>query len=129
CPGRAWFQLYGFPADDHRVALDLTRRAADAGAEALVVAVDAPVRSKRPHDLRHGLVVPFRPSLSTAWQVASAPAWSVAALRSRVPVFANMARYVGSNATLDEVAGFVQTSMRGGFSWDEIRRLRDAWPS
>jgi len=125
---RAWFQLYGFPADGHRVTFDLVRRAADAGAEALVVAVDAPVRSKRPRDLRHGLVVPFRPSVSTAWQVAGAPAWSLAALRTRVPVFANMDRYAGPRATLDEVAGFVQGRMRGGFTWAEIAELRQAWP-
>ncbi|RBM18888.1 alpha-hydroxy-acid oxidizing enzyme [Prauserella sp. PE36] len=127
-PGRTWFQLYGLPAEHHRVTFDLVRRAADAGAEALVVAVDAPVRSKRPRDLRHGLVVPFRPSFSTALQVASAPGWSLAALRSRVPVFANMGRYVGASPTLDEVAGFVQGGLRGGFTWPEIAELRQAWP-
>ncbi|PXY19625.1 alpha-hydroxy-acid oxidizing enzyme [Prauserella muralis] len=128
CPGRTWFQLYGFPAERHRVTFDLVRRAADAGAEALVVAVDAPVRSKRPRDLRHGLVVPFRPSLPMALQVATSPAWSLAALRCRMPVFANVGRYVGPSATLDEVAGFVQGEMRGGFTWAEIADLRQAWP-
>ncbi|MFD8338260.1 alpha-hydroxy acid oxidase [Streptomyces solisilvae] len=131
CGDRAWFQLYGIPADGHKVTFDLVSRAEAAGATALVVAVDAPVRSKRPRDLRHGLVVPFRPTLTTALQVAGAPAWALAALRSRVPVFANMGRYVappGRPATLDEVAGFVQRELRGGFTWDEIAELRQRWP-
>ncbi|MYU16411.1 alpha-hydroxy-acid oxidizing protein [Streptomyces sp. SID8361] len=131
CGDRAWFQLYGIPADGHKVTFDLVSRAEAAGATTLVVAVDAPVRSKRPRDLRHGLVVPFRPTLTTALQVAGAPAWALAALRSRVPVFANMGRYVappGRPATLDEVAGFVQRELRGGFTWDEIAELRQRWP-
>ncbi|MBB5158858.1 alpha-hydroxy acid oxidase [Saccharopolyspora phatthalungensis] len=128
CPGQVWFQLYGMPRDEHRVTFDLVRRADEAGAKALVVAVDAPVRSKRPRDLRHGLVVPFRPSVRTAFQVATAPAWALEAARTRIPVFGNIGRYLGAEPTLSEVAGFVQNELRGGFSWEDIAALRQAWP-
>lgn len=128
CPQRLWFQLYGMPRDDHRVSVDLVRRAEAAGAEVLVLAVDAPMRAKRPRDLRNGLTVPFRPSPRLAAQLLAHPAWARAALRSRVPVFGNITRYVDGDAGLGEVAGFVQRELRGTFTWEEIRRFRDLWP-
>lgn len=131
CGDRLWFQLYGMPRDDHRVSIDLVRRAEAAGAQVLVLALDAPVRSKRPRDLRNGLSVPFRPSPRLGAQLALHPAWTRAALRSRVPLFANIARYVSDphgKPDLGAVAGFVQRELRGGLSWDEVRRFRAIWP-
>ncbi|MBW0104103.1 alpha-hydroxy acid oxidase [Pseudonocardia sp. KRD291] len=128
CGDRLWFQLYGMPRDDHRVSIDLVRRAEVAGVQTLVLALDAPVRSKRPRDLRNGLSVPFRPSPRLVAQLALQPAWTRAALRSRVPLFANIARYVDGTPDLTRVAGFVQRELRGGLSWDEVRRFRALWP-
>ncbi|WP_213253500.1 alpha-hydroxy-acid oxidizing protein [Bradyrhizobium sp. sBnM-33] len=64
----AWFQLYGLPADDHAVTFDLIKRARAAGARIIAGTLDTPVRSKRPRDLRNGLVVPFRPTPKTIWK-------------------------------------------------------------
>jgi (S)-mandelate dehydrogenase len=128
CPGSVWFQLYGLPADDHLVTFDLVRRASAAGAHVLVATLDAPVRAKRPRDLRNGLVVPFRPSFSTIVQVLSSPWWASALLRNGTPTFPNIKRYAGTSATSAETAAFVQQHVRGTFSWEEVERLREAWP-
>lgn len=124
----AWFQLYGLPGRDHLVTFDLVRRAEAAGARALVATLDAPVRSKRPRDLANGLVVPFRTTARTVWQVARAWPWALALLRAGTPAFANMAPYVEAPATLPKTAGFVQSEIKGTFSWEAVKRLRDAWP-
>lgn len=126
--GNTWLQLYGFPRDDHRVTFDLIRRAREAGVTAIVATLDAPVRAKRPRDLHNRLVVPFRPRPSTVWQVLRSPAWSMALLRQGTPRFGNIDRYVDGRPTLDRVAGFVQKELVGSFSWDEIARMREAWP-
>lgn len=136
CPGRLWFQVYGFPRDDHRVTFDLIARARSAGVSVLVLAVDAPVRAARPRDQRNGLTVPFRPTVRTAVQVCRSPAWAVAALRTRVPVFANITRYVpaergiGPTRLIDElrtalvqhgaadVAGLRALDVRHRTRWD-----------
>ncbi|MGR7993980.1 alpha-hydroxy acid oxidase [Xanthobacter sp. ZOL 2024] len=123
-----WFQLYGLPRQDHRVTFDLVRRAEAAGARVLVATLDAPVRSKRPRDLANGLVVPFRTSLRTVRDVALAWPWALALARAGTPEFANMTPYVAAPATLASTAGFVQSEIKGTFSWEAVKRLRDAWP-
>ncbi|MFG1246421.1 alpha-hydroxy acid oxidase [Xanthobacter flavus] len=123
-----WFQLYGLPGQDHLVTLDLVRRAEAAGARALVATLDAPVRSKRPRDLNNGLVVPFRTTARTVRDVALAWPWALALAKAGTPQFANMAPYVAEPATLPKTAGFVQSEIKGTFSWEAVKRLRDAWP-
>lgn len=123
-----WFQLYGLPGRDHLVTIDLVRRAEAAGARALVATLDAPVRSKRPRDLNNGLVVPFRTTVRTVRDVALALPWALALAKAGTPQFANMAPYVEAPATLPRTAGFVQSEIKGTFSWEAVKRLRDAWP-
>ncbi|MFC6487032.1 alpha-hydroxy acid oxidase [Nitratireductor sp. GCM10026969] len=125
--GNTWLQLYGFPREDHRVTFDLIARAKAAGVSAIVATLDAPVRAKRPRDLYNRLVVPFRPTPRTVWQVATAPHWALALLRNGMPRFANIERYVEGRPTLDNVAGFVQRELKGTFSWEEIARMRREW--
>lgn len=126
-PDVLWFQLYRLPANDHAVGFDLVRRAQDAGAHVLVLTLDVPARSKRPRELRHGLIVPFRPSAYTIYDIVTSPAWLWALLRHGQPTFANLARYSGQNPTRNEVAGFTQREVRGAFSWDEVARYRERW--
>ncbi|WP_051379393.1 alpha-hydroxy acid oxidase [Bradyrhizobium murdochi] len=124
----AWFQLYGLPADDHAVTFDLIKRAGGSGVRVLAATLDAPVRSKRPRDLRNGLVVPFRPTPKTILDVALSPAWLLALATAGTPAFRNVERYVEKPATLANTAGFVQSQIKGTFSWETVRRMRDAWP-
>ncbi len=123
-----WFQLYGLPGRDHLVTFDLVRRAEAAGAQAIVATLDAPVRAKRPKDLNNGLVVPFRPNARTIYEVMTSLPWALALARAGTPAFANMEAYVEAPATLPKTAGFVQAEIKGTFSWEAVKRLRDAWP-
>jgi len=123
----AWFQLYGLPANNHSVTFDLIKRAGSAGVHVLAATLDAPVRSKRPRDLRNGLVVPFRPTLKTIFDVASSLPWLLALLKEGTPAFRNMEQYVDKPPTQAGTAGFVQSQIKGTFSWDTVKRMRDAW--
>jgi len=127
-PDVFWFQLYGVPADGHRVSLDLVRRAEAAGAQALVVTLDVPVRAKRSGDVRNGLVVPFKPRVRTVIDVARAPAWALDMLRFGQPRFGNFLPYVGERASTAALAGYVFRQMAGPMTWDALARIRDAWP-
>jgi L-lactate dehydrogenase (cytochrome) len=127
-PDSLWFQLYGLPAEDHRVSIDLIRRAEAVGAHALVVTLDVPQRQKRVHDIRNGLSVPFRWRPRTVLQVAAAPAWALAMWRLGPPRFTNMRNYVRAGASDMEVAAFVQKHMTTGVTWEDLARFRDLWP-
>lgn len=128
CPGNLWFQLYGFPRDNHAVSLDLIARAADAGVSVLVVTMDVPHQAKRTLDLFNGVTVPFRPSLRLALQATTKLGWASSLLREGQPSCPNMTRYVRPNASLNEVSAFVRDNVVGCFSWDDLRTIRRAWP-
>jgi L-lactate dehydrogenase (cytochrome) len=126
-PDVLWFQLYRLPGNDHAVAFDLIRRAEEAGAHVLVVTIDVPQRSKRPRELRNALVIPFRLTARNVYEAATSPAWLAALWRNGSPRFANFSPYVRGKGTPGEIAGFVQREVRGGFTWEEIARIRDHW--
>lgn len=127
-PDVFWFQLYGAPAEDHALSRDMIRRAAAAGAQALVVTLDIPVRAKRLRDVRNGLVVPFRPRLDTVIDVARAPAWALSTLRHGQPRFENFPPYLPEGAGTADFAGFVHERINGPLTWDDVARFRELWP-
>ena len=68
-----WFQLYVWR--DRGRTKDLIDRAQAAGFRALVLTVDTPVSGNRVRDVRNGLTVPPRLSLSTFLDGATKPRW------------------------------------------------------
>jgi isopentenyl diphosphate isomerase/L-lactate dehydrogenase-like FMN-dependent dehydrogenase len=121
---RLWFQLY--PLKDREMTTGLVRRAADAGAEALVLTVDLPVQGRRVRDLRNGFAVPPRPRLATLLDLIVHPAWSLGALRGPRIGFGNLAS--GADEGAVSIARHVATLFDPNFTWSDAARLRDAWP-
>ncbi len=126
-PDVAWFQLYRFAKDDHKVSMDLVRRAERAGAHVLVITVDTPERAKRPSELRHRLAVPFRPTMKTILEVAVSPQWLAALWQHGRPGFPCLAPYCGNGASALEIARFSEQEIGGAFTWEELKRFRDVW--
>ena len=128
-PKGFWFQLYGFPAEEHRVTFDLVRRAEAAGADALAVTLDIPVPAKRVRDMRNGLTVPFRTTPKMAVAALLHPAWLAALAREGMPQFANLAAYCRPGARKAEIDLFVRNGRAGaGITWEVLKRIRDKWP-
>lgn len=127
CPDRFWFQLYGFPANNHAITFDLVRRAREAGAKVLVATMDVPGHAKRTLDLVNGITVPFRPTPAIVAAAALKPAWSLALLRHGAPGCPTMAPYVGGMTSLTEISRFVRANVTGSFTAEDVRSLRRAW--
>ncbi|HXQ51677.1 MAG TPA: alpha-hydroxy acid oxidase [Stellaceae bacterium] len=127
-PDVFWFQLYGSPGNDNRITFDLVRRAEAAGAHALVVTIDTPVRAKRPQDWRNNLAVPFKPTIKTVIDIATSPLWALEVLRQGTPCPENFRAYAGPNATNADISACSSREMRGGFAWETIERVRKLWP-
>jgi len=122
-----WFQLYRLARNDHFLGFDLVRRAEAAGVHVLMLTLDVPVRTTRPREVASGITSPFRPDIRMLAGIMTSPGWLASMLQNGVPRFSTLASYVGSNASVDDVAAFVKRENRGAFTWEEVARYRDRW--
>ncbi len=127
-PDVFWFQLYGAPAEDHRISFDLVRRAEAAGAHVLVVTLDIPARARRIRDIRNGLALPLKLRWQIVRDVAMRPRWALGTLAHGQPRFENFAAYLGARATSRALAAFTYENTEGALTWDVLARLRERWP-
>lgn len=126
-PDVAWFQIYRFAGDDHRMGFDLVRRAQAAGIKVLTLTVDTPVRTVRSRETYAGLGNEFRPNARMIAEMLVRPRWLMALLRNGYPRFASMQQYAGGKTRTNDIIRFARGAMGGAFLWDEIARYRDAW--
>ncbi len=126
-PDVAWFQIYRFAADDHRMGFDLVRRAQSAGVKVLTLTVDTPVRTVRSRETYAGLGNEFRPNARMIAEMLVRPRWLMALLRNGYPRFASMQQYAGGKTATNDIIRFARSVMGGAFLWDEVARYRDAW--
>jgi L-lactate dehydrogenase (cytochrome) len=124
-PDVLWFQLYRFPNDDHKIGMDLVRRAEAVGVQALVLTFDTPARVSRPRELKSGIPTPFRLTWQMRLNALSSPAWLSALAQNGMPRFASLAPYMGDKVSLAESAAFIRREQGGTFTWDELARYRD----
>lgn len=124
--GMAWFQLYA--SRDLELRADLLDRAKIAGCEVLIVTVDVPAAGKRDRDTRNGMAMPFVFTPSIVLDLMSHPAWAIETLMAGAPSFGN---FDPRRFKADGKMSIVETQARmisNDFTWDDLRRLRDAWP-
>jgi L-lactate dehydrogenase (cytochrome) len=126
-PDVFWYQLYGVPREDHAVSFDLVRRAQAVGAQGLMLTLDVPARQKRVHDIRNGLVVPFKFRPDVVREIVTHPLWALRTLMHGQPRFPNLAKYVGERPNAQRIAAFTQAYMTSGLTWEVIARIRDIW--
>jgi L-lactate dehydrogenase (cytochrome) len=128
-PDSFWFQLYSFPAQDHRVTFDLVRRAEAAGALVLAVTVDIPTPGRRVRDMRNGFTAPRSITPKVAAGTLVRPAWLAAVLREGMPHALNLAPYCRPGARGSEIDLFVKNGRAGtAVTWETLARIREKWP-
>jgi L-lactate dehydrogenase (cytochrome) len=125
-PDVFWLQLYRFWHDDHKIGFDLVRRAQAVNAKVLTLTLDVPVRTTRSRETYAGLAGEFKPNARMIWEMMIRPRWMLALLRNGYPRFATISQYANSTNTND-VIKYARQRMGGAFSWEEVKRYRDAW--
>lgn len=95
---RRWFQLYLMR--DRSKSLELLERATAAGYDTLILTVDAPVAGIRRRDVRNGLTIPPKLSLSTLANMSRYPAWWFNVLTTEPLEFATFRNSEGTVADL-----------------------------
>ncbi len=126
-PDVFWVQLYRFWHDDHKIGFDLVRRAQAVDAKVLLLTLDVPVRTTRSRETYAGLANEFRPTIRMLYEMMTRPRWLFALLRHGYPRFATIGDYAPVGASTNEVIAFARARMGGSFSWEEVKRYRDAW--
>lgn len=123
--GQAWFQLYN-PTDD-TIRMDLLNRIQAAQYKVLVVTVDVPTFGYRPRDIKNGLAMPPKMSLSNIWQMLSAPQWLMATALAGKPEMQTLKPYMPKDMPVDELAAFMNKTVMGRVDLEGLKPIRDFW--
>jgi len=126
-PDVLWLQLYRFSKNDHKIGLDLVRRAEEAGVNVLVLTVDTPTRTTRPREVKSGIMNPFKLTMRLKMDALRSPHWIRSLRRNGIPKFTSLAPYMKPGISIAEAAAFIRRESGGAFTWDEIARYRDKW--
>ena len=121
-PAERWFQIYFLK--DREWMDGLVRRARDNGYRVLCITVDLPITGRRERDIRNGFTMPLRPSVSTALDLMTRPAWLWDMMHTKAR-FGNFEARPG--AGFSSVAQHVASLFDPGAGWDDVARLRDSW--
>ncbi len=123
--GRAWFQLY-HPAQE-LVTKDILKRAEAAQCPVLVILADVPSFGYRPRDIRNGLSMPPKMTMSNIVSAMKRPHWALNTLISGQPSFETLKPYMPKNLNLNQLATFMDATFSGRLDEDKIKRIRDLW--
>ena len=123
--GRAWFQLY-HPTKE-RVTKDLMKRAEAAHCPVLVILADVPSFGYRPRDIRNGLSMPPKMTVSNILSAMKRPHWALNTLINGQPSFEILKPYMQKNLNLNQLAKFMDATFSGRLNEDKIKRIRDLW--
>ncbi|QOD61995.1 alpha-hydroxy-acid oxidizing protein [Polaribacter haliotis] len=123
--GKAWFQLY-HPTED-RLRDDIIKRAEAAHCPVLVILCDVPTFGFRPRDIRNGLAMPPRMTLSNILQVMGKPEWAFNTLKYGQPNFETLKPYMPKNLDLKQLGLFMNNTFSGRLTEEKIKPIRDMW--
>jgi len=126
-PDVLWLQLYRFPKNEHKIGMDLVKRATAAGVNALMLTWDSPVRTTRPREVKSGIMAPFKLTNRLRMDAMRSPHWLFSMIRNGIPRFVSLRPYMNGKTSIEDSTKFIRSEAGGAFTWDEIARYRDAW--
>jgi (S)-mandelate dehydrogenase len=126
-PDVLWLQLYRFANNEHKIGMDLVKRAEAAGVNALMLTWDSPVRTTRPREVKSGIMAPFKLTNRLRLDAMTSPHWLFSMMRNGIPRFVSLQPYMNGKTSIEDSTKFIRAEGGGAFTWDEIARYRDAW--
>jgi L-lactate dehydrogenase (cytochrome) len=120
-----WFQLYVMK--DRDFIERLIERARAAQCSALVLTMDLPIQGQRHKDIRNGLSVPPRITVSGLSAMLRRPRWCAGMLGTSRRTFGNI---VGHAKGVSDTLGFAEWVSRQfdrTVSWDDVQWIKQRW--
>ncbi|WP_179377491.1 alpha-hydroxy acid oxidase [Rhodococcus sp. ACS1] len=124
--GDLWLQIY--PWRDRSAIEHVVKRAIACDYSTLVVSVDVPLLARRERDIRNGMSIPPRLSVSNIFQGATHPRWVTHLVRGPEITFANFADLVPDSHGMALMNWVNEELTNPGSRWDELTWLRGLWP-
>ena len=123
--GKAWFQLY-HPAEN-KLRDDMIKRVESAGYPVLVILCDVPTFGFRPRDIRNGLAMPPKMTISNILQIMTRPKWALKTLWHGQPNFESLKPYMPKGLDLKQLGVFMDQTFSGRLNEEKIAPIRDLW--
>lgn len=123
--GKAWYQLYN--PTDSVIREDLLNRIKVAGYKVLVVTVDVPTFGYRPRDMKNGLAMPPKMTLSNILQMLSCPRWFYETALAGKPEMQTLKPYMPKGMPTDQLAAFMNKTVMGRVDIEGLKPIRDFW--
>nr|WP_294900469.1 alpha-hydroxy acid oxidase [uncultured Pedobacter sp.] len=120
-----WFQLY-HPAKTS-MRDDIIQRLKDVDCKVLVVLVDVPSFGFRYREIKDGLSMPPKMSVSNVLQAAIRPQWSVETLLNGIPEFATLKKYMDKSLDMTQLGQFMNASFDKRVDMNKVAAIRDQW--
>ena len=109
--GKFWFQLY-HPAENS-LRDDILDRADAAGCDVLCILCDVPSFGFRPRDIRNGLAMPPKMTVSNMLQIFGKPEWALKTLYHGQPGFANLEKYMPKGLNMGQLGAYMNKTFSG----------------
>ena len=123
--GKAWFQLY-HPAEES-VTKDILKRAEVAECPVLIILADVPSFGYRPRDIRNGLSMPPKMTLTNIVNTIKRPHWLFQTIINGQPSFEILKPYMPKKLNLSQLAKFMDATFSGRLNREKIKKIRDLW--
>lgn len=123
--GTAWFQLYH--PTENSLRDQLIQRAEAARCPVLVILSDVPTFGYRPKEIRNGLAMPPRMTLSNMLQILGKPNWALRTLMHGQPSFQVLKPYMPKDMDLHHLGLFMNKTFNGRLNEEKVAAIRDLW--
>ena len=124
--GPKWFQIYVWR--DRELVHEFFDRCRDSGYQTLALTVDVPVFGQRERDLRNGMTIPPRPTLSTVFDAALHPSWWWGYLRMKPFTLANVeGRGEAGRNDVTTLVAYMNEQMDPSVTWDDLAWMVEKW--
>jgi len=123
--GNAWFQLYH--PTENRIRDLIIKRVEAAKYPVLVLLCDVPTFGYRPRDIRNGLAMPPKMSLTNMLQIMGKPNWALRTLINGQPAFEILNPYMPKGLDLKKLGEFMDHNFSGRLNEEKVAPIRDIW--
>ncbi len=120
-----WFQLYVMRDRDFIDRLIL--RAKEANCSALMITLDLQVLGQRHRDIKNGLSVPPKMTLSNILNLLTKPKWCMGMLGTKNRKFGNIVGHVKGVKDISSLSEWTANQFDPSLSWDDVLELRKKW--
>ena len=122
---RFWFQLYVMR--DRQFIERLIDRAKAANCGALVLTLDLQILAQRHKDLKNGLSVPPKPTLTNWINLATKPRWCLGMLGTQRRQFGNIVGHVGGVEDMSSLSQWTASQFDPTLNWNDVEWIKKRW--